>query len=74
MAHLVGGELSPGGWARFVREANAGIVRVGRKLGLPVVDATDLRDPRQFVDVCHPNAEGNRILAEAVARAISPVR
>jgi lysophospholipase L1-like esterase len=72
--HLIGGELSPGGWTRFVREVNAGVDRIGRKLGLPVVDAADLRDPRQFVDVCHPNAEGNRVLAEAVARAIVPDR
>lgn len=68
--HLIGGELSPGGWARFVREANASVDRVGRKLGLIVVDPAELRHPAQFVDVCHPNAAGNEILARAVARAI----
>lgn len=70
MPHLIGGELSPQGWARFVREANASVDRVGRKLGLIVVDPTHLRHAAQFVDVCHPNAEGNAVLAKAIAPAI----
>lgn len=70
--HLIGGELSPGGWVRFVRRANEGIDRVGATLGIPVVDARALKDADQFVDVCHPNARGNDLLARAVMAAITP--
>ena len=69
--HLIGGELSPGGWARFVREANAAIDRVGARLGVPVVEASELRDPDQFVDVCHPNASGNAELSKRLVRPVS---
>lgn len=68
--HLIGGELSPAGWVGFVREANSRIDEVGERLAIPIVNASNLRDPAQFVDVCHPNAAGNRLLAEEVAKAI----
>ncbi len=69
--HLIGGELSPGGWARFVSEANAAIDRVGARLGLEVVEASSLRNPDQFVDVCHPNAMGNAELARRLHDVIA---
>ena len=69
--HLIGGELSPGGWARFVRQANAAIDRVGARLRVPVVEASELRDLEQFVDVCHPNAVGNAALARALVGPVS---
>ena len=74
MPHLIGGELSPGGWARFVREANASVDRVGGSLRLDIVNPSELRRPSQFVDVCHPNAAGNKFLAQAIAVAIEPPR
>ena len=68
--HLIGGELSPAGWTRFVRRSNESIDRIGAKLGVAVVSVSELRNPDQFVDVCHPNANGNDKLAKAVAKAI----
>ena len=68
--HLIGGELSPGGWLRFVTRANEEIDEVGRRLGIPVVSTDSVNDPSLFVDVCHPTAEGNARLAALVEPAV----
>lgn len=58
---VVGGEL-----ADAVRS-------LGAELGLEVIDLYTLTDghPEWFADGLHPNAEGNRAIAEEIARVIS---
>ena len=65
--HLVGGELSPGGWRRFIEATNAAIRRAAGEPGASLVEGSKVADISRFVDICHLNSSGNAALAARVA-------
>lgn len=65
--HLVGGELSPGGWRRFIEATNAAVRRAAAGPGVSLVEGSKVADMSMFVDICHLNSAGNAALASRVA-------
>ena len=59
----------------IIDSQNRAVFELCRKENLPVCDvaAAVPKDSRHFVDVCHLTIEGNRIIAECLAKALIPL-
>ena len=59
----------------IIDSQNQAIFELCRKENLPVCDvaAAVPKDSRHFVDACHLTMEGNRLIAECLARALTPL-
>ena len=68
--HLVGGELSPGGWRRFIEATCAAVRRAASREGASLVEGAEVVDKSLFVDICHLTSAGNAALASRVAAVL----